>query len=179
MFGCCIVADTLTYTITSGNTGNVFGIKSKTGDIYVAKDLDFETPPNVRSLFIFNLKILCIVVKAKWIPKAIFFWFHHNYIHTKLFSIMVIHILLFIDNDVLCDWNQMFNIIIFIAVQAEYYCQWWLPQQLYRSQDQGERHQWQHPRVFPVWVHCHQHSRGISTPSWRAVPDSGQMLTTI
>jgi hypothetical protein len=25
----------------------VFGIKSKTGDIYVAKDLDFEAPPNV------------------------------------------------------------------------------------------------------------------------------------
>lgn len=44
------VADTLTYTITSGNTGNVFGIKPKTGDIYVAKDLDFETPPNVSRL---------------------------------------------------------------------------------------------------------------------------------
>ncbi|XP_061162553.1 neural-cadherin-like [Saccostrea echinata] len=43
-------ADTLTYTITSGNTGNVFGIKSKTGDIYVAKDLDFETPPNLYKL---------------------------------------------------------------------------------------------------------------------------------
>lgn len=56
MFGCYFVADTLTYTITSGNTGNVFGIKSKTGDIYVAKDLDFETPPNVSSLP-FNLKI--------------------------------------------------------------------------------------------------------------------------
>ena len=43
-----ITADTLTYTITEGNLNNVFGIKQKTGDIYVAKELDYETPPTVR-----------------------------------------------------------------------------------------------------------------------------------
>ncbi|WAR12271.1 CADN-like protein, partial [Mya arenaria] len=37
--------DTLSYTITEGNLNNVFGIKQKTGDIYVAKTLDYETPP--------------------------------------------------------------------------------------------------------------------------------------
>ncbi|XP_060579771.1 LOW QUALITY PROTEIN: neural-cadherin-like [Ruditapes philippinarum] len=38
-------ADQLSYTITEGNVNNVFGIKQKTGDIYVAKTLDYETPP--------------------------------------------------------------------------------------------------------------------------------------
>lgn len=38
-------ADQLAYTITEGNVNNVFGIKQKTGDIYVAKTLDYETPP--------------------------------------------------------------------------------------------------------------------------------------
>ncbi|KAH3768189.1 hypothetical protein DPMN_169401, partial [Dreissena polymorpha] len=38
-------ADQLMYRITEGNINNVFGIKQKTGDIYVAKMLDYETPP--------------------------------------------------------------------------------------------------------------------------------------
>ncbi|XP_033753809.1 LOW QUALITY PROTEIN: neural-cadherin-like [Pecten maximus] len=45
-------SDVLTYTITSGNVGNVFGIKQKTGEIYVARDLDYETPPKVYNLTI-------------------------------------------------------------------------------------------------------------------------------
>ncbi|KAK3086114.1 hypothetical protein FSP39_013724 [Pinctada imbricata] len=47
-------ADTLTYTITSGNMNNIFNIKKKTGDVYVARDLDFETPPN---LYILNVTV--------------------------------------------------------------------------------------------------------------------------
>ncbi|KAL4234097.1 hypothetical protein ACF0H5_005750 [Mactra antiquata] len=39
-------ADQLSYTITEGNINNVFGIKQKTGEIYVAKTLDYETPPS-------------------------------------------------------------------------------------------------------------------------------------
>ena len=42
-------ADLLAYSITEGNVGSVFGIKQKTGDIYVAKTLDYETPPTVRT----------------------------------------------------------------------------------------------------------------------------------
>lgn len=63
MFGCCIVVDIFIYIIISGNIGNVFGIKFKIGDIYVVKDLDFEILLNVRFIFIFILKNLCIVEK--------------------------------------------------------------------------------------------------------------------
>lgn len=66
MFGCCIVVDIFIYIIISGNIGNVFGIKFKIGDIYVVKDLDFEILLNVRFIFIFILKNLCIVEKEKW-----------------------------------------------------------------------------------------------------------------
>lgn len=72
MFGCCIVVDIFIYIIISGNIGNVFGIKLKIGDIYVVKDLDFEILLNVRFIFIFILKNLCIVEKEKWILKVIF-----------------------------------------------------------------------------------------------------------
>lgn len=72
MFGCCIVVDIFIYIIISGNIGNVFGIKFKIGDIYVVKDLDFEILLNVRFIFIFILKNLCIVEKEKWILKVIF-----------------------------------------------------------------------------------------------------------
>lgn len=44
-------ADTLTYSITSGNTDGVFSIRGKTGDIYVARDLDYETMTHVRYYF--------------------------------------------------------------------------------------------------------------------------------
>lgn len=66
MFGCFIVVDIFIYIIISGNIGNVFGIKFKIGDIYVVKDLDFEILLNVRFIFIFILKNLCIVEKEKW-----------------------------------------------------------------------------------------------------------------
>ena len=42
-----LVADQLSYSITGGNVGSVWGIKQKTGDIYVAKTLDYELQPTV------------------------------------------------------------------------------------------------------------------------------------
>ena len=56
----CVTADQLVYTITEGNVNNVFGIKQKTGVIYVAKTLDYETPPTVRSIFSTKLVLLVI-----------------------------------------------------------------------------------------------------------------------
>ena len=47
IYSCTFSADLLAYSITDGNIGSVFGIKQKTGDIYVAKTLDYETPPTV------------------------------------------------------------------------------------------------------------------------------------
>ncbi|KAK3581134.1 hypothetical protein CHS0354_033929 [Potamilus streckersoni] len=43
-------ADVLAYSIIAGNVGNVFGIKQKTGDIYVAKELDYESEPKTYTL---------------------------------------------------------------------------------------------------------------------------------
>ncbi|XP_071177027.1 neural-cadherin-like isoform X2 [Mytilus edulis] len=46
------IADTLTYSITSGNTDGVFSIRGKSGDIYVARDLDYETMSHTFTLTI-------------------------------------------------------------------------------------------------------------------------------
>ena len=40
------VGDTVTYTLTSGNTGDVFDIDGSTGAITVAGDMDYETTPS-------------------------------------------------------------------------------------------------------------------------------------
>lgn len=43
LFFSFIAAPNIRYKIASGNVGNVFGIKDSTGEIFVARSLDYET----------------------------------------------------------------------------------------------------------------------------------------
>lgn len=58
----------MSYTITEGNVNNVFGIKQKTGDLYVAKTLDYETPPTVSDISVIIISTLSF---SKWIKNEV------------------------------------------------------------------------------------------------------------
>lgn len=49
-FSFFFTAPNIRYKITSGNVGNVFGIKDSTGEIFVARSLDYETLKKVCNL---------------------------------------------------------------------------------------------------------------------------------